>query len=327
MKSISKAMVLAAGFGLRARPLTLVRPKPLFPCLTRPLIGHVLEDLARIGVEEVVVNVHHLADQVEAFLAEPPAGLKLKVLREPEILGVGGGLKNAEKLLDSGTFILINSDIYTEIDLKALVRAHFESRAWATLALHDYPKFNQVAVGLDGKIKGFRGSEKPEPGQGGLRKLAFTGVHVIDPDIFDLLPPGPGDIIPWYQKAIEQGRPPAAFEVDNLLWHDAGTLAGYLELHRELLSRSGSGPVFLGPGAKVHPGAEIRGWAALMSGAEVENEAVVENSILWPGASAASGALVSGSVLADGVRAEGLVKDRAVVETGPSGTQKSQKAS
>ena len=96
---LKKAMVLAAGFGVRARPLSLVRPKPLFPVLGKPLIAHILDRLAAAGIEEVVVNAHHLADRLVDFLTGTGPDVIIHVLREEVILGTGGGVGNARPLL------------------------------------------------------------------------------------------------------------------------------------------------------------------------------------------------------------------------------------
>src|SRR3989339_1786704 len=113
-----KAMLFAAGFGTRLRPLTLTQPKPLLPVGGRPLLDWVLGHLARFGVEEAVLNAHHLAEQIQAYAAQYPA-MRLQVLVEtPQILGTGGGLWNARQALAGASLILVcNGDILTDLDL------------------------------------------------------------------------------------------------------------------------------------------------------------------------------------------------------------------
>ena len=194
MGEIRKAMILAAGLGQRARPMSLIRPKPLFPVLNVPSIARIMEMLRASGVEEIIINLHHLAPLASYYLTALD-GFRTITLEEPEILGTGGGVHNAREHLTE-PFFLINSDIYFEMDLRAAARDHFDANAAATLVMHDFPRFNQTSVHHDGLIKGFRLTDAPPDS----RLLAFSGVHVIDPVIFSFMEPGPGDIITVYKK-------------------------------------------------------------------------------------------------------------------------------
>ncbi|MEW6265291.1 MAG: NDP-sugar synthase [Thermodesulfobacteriota bacterium] len=314
-QTIEQAMILAAGQGVRAVPLSLVRPKPLFPLLNQPLIGHVLDLLAHHGITEVAINLHHLADKLEAYLARLETPVKIRTLREPEILGTGGGVKNAEAFLKDGPFILINSDVKIDLDLSQVVRDHMAHRPMATLVLHDYPRFNQVAVDPAGWIVGFRGKMSGALATGrslAWRRLAFTGVHVVEPEVLSWLPPGRSDIIAAYQRIVGEGGLIRAYVADELAWWDAGTLKDYLRLHADLLS-SRTDNLVADPSASISPGARVNGWACLGPGAVVEDGAVVENSILWPGASVKAGVRVRDSVLTDGARAKSDIISGAVI--------------
>ena len=121
------AMILAAGFGTRLRPLTEELPKPLVPVLGRPLIEHTLMHLAEVGVDEVVINLHHLPEAIPATLGDGAAyGLEIHYVREQgQIRGTGGGIRGARSLLDgSGTFIVLNGDILFEPDLAEALALH-----------------------------------------------------------------------------------------------------------------------------------------------------------------------------------------------------------
>jgi len=313
MNGVTRAMILAAGFGERARPLSLVRPKPLFPVLGRPLIAHSLDWLAGYGLREVVINTHHLAARLEQYLAGLETGLNLRTIREEKILGTGGGVKNARPFLGSEPFVLINGDILTDLDLAAAVAAHLTHRPPATLVLHDCPRFNNVAVDEIGLIRGFR-----ERWSGRFRILAFTGVQVVEPEVLGRIPEGFSDLIETYQQMIEAGRPPRAYIVDGPAWREVGTPASYLELQAELLKGRPEGPLFIAPGARVSSRAVIEGWASLSDGAVVESEAYIKDSILWPGAKAAAGVRVIGSVVADGAAARRDLAGEILVEADES---------
>ena len=312
MNGIIKAMILAAGYGTRARPLSYVRPKPLFPVLNKPLIQYAIDRLEAAGVEEAVVNAHHLADRLVDDLTGAVSNLTLFTLREDIILGTGGGIRNAEPFLVDGPFAVINSDIYTDIDLAPVFERHLQSGALATLVLHDHERFNMVGLEGDGetggRIIGFRNRHGTAP-----RVLAFTGIHVIDPALLARIPEGPGDIIAVYQQAIDQRERIEAYVADGLDWWDAGTIDSYLDLHGHLLARWPEGPVLLGDLAEVEPGAEVTGWASLGLAAKVSAGAVVKDSVLWPGAVVAPGVRIERCVVADGVVADEDAVGRAFV--------------
>src|SRR3954467_15963979 len=115
-----KAMILAAGFGERLWPLTVDRTKPALPVLGKPLVGYVAEYLAGCGIRDVVVNLHHEPDSVRRALGDGSRfGVHLEYVFEPDILGTSGALDNARALLDSGTFVVINGKLLTNLDLKS----------------------------------------------------------------------------------------------------------------------------------------------------------------------------------------------------------------
>jgi mannose-1-phosphate guanylyltransferase len=313
MSYIDTAMVLAAGFGQRARPLSFVRPKPLFPVLNIPLIDRILGRLKTVGVKKVVVNTHHLADTVTVHLHNFDTDLNIHTLMEPEILGTGGGIKNAEAFLSEKPFYVVNSDVYSDIDFIAAAKTHFACRALATLVMHDYPLFNQVAVANHNQVVGFR-NNRPDESGGPARTLAFTGVHVLNPGIFKYIPSGPGDIIDVYQYLIDKGEPPAAHVAKKLVWHDAGTRERYLDLHCELLTGRDDSPILIDESAHVAETARLEGFVCVGPGATVEPGAVVKDTVLWPNSRVDRDARVINSVVADNAVARGDIRDQAVVD-------------
>ena len=131
-----KAMVLAAGFGLRMRPLTQLVAKPALPVLNRPLIQWTLEALAGAGVREVMVNLHHLPRTVERAVGDGTRfGLHVRYSREREILGTGGGPRRVRRFFAGGPALLVNGDMAFGLDLSKLIERHRSSGACATLAL------------------------------------------------------------------------------------------------------------------------------------------------------------------------------------------------
>src|SRR5512141_1546673 len=133
-----KAMILAARYGERLWPLTADRTKPALPVLGKPLVGYVAEYLARFGIKEIVVNLHHHPDSVRRALGDGESfGVRLEYVHEPIILGTSGALDNARHLLEGGTFVVVNGKLITDIDLNEALAEHRRRNALATLVLKE----------------------------------------------------------------------------------------------------------------------------------------------------------------------------------------------
>jgi len=222
-----RALVLAAGLGTRLLPYTRHTPKPLFTIDNRPLLDIVLTRLADAGCRGAIVNTHHLHEKIESFLWHQRYPMPVQTRYEPEILGTGGAIANCADFLNSGPFLVINSDIYTDIDPAAVFRFHDGHSAPVTLVLHDCPRFNRVWVDKKERITGFGENRKAVAPD--MRQLAFTGIHVIDPRIFEFLPPAGtfSNIIEMYDRMISDGIPLQAMIVSGHTWHDIGTPGDY----------------------------------------------------------------------------------------------------
>jgi mannose-1-phosphate guanylyltransferase len=267
-----KAMILAAGYGTRLRPLTDKRPKVLMPVANKPIIARVIEHLKAHRVSDIVVNAHHLHEQLTSYLDRGrPFGLNIDVRVEPEILGTGGGLKNTEGFWDHKPFLVINGDILTDIDLTHVYAEHKRSGALVTLVLHDFEPFNQVQVDTVGNVTDI--ARKSSPG-----RLAFTGVHVIDPELLFSIPSGVfSDIITCYQELIHAGNKVRAFLAKGRYWRDIGTVKSYMEANRELARHR----FLIGSGCRIAPSASLQDWAVIGDRCRVEKGVMLKRSILW----------------------------------------------
>lgn len=189
-----KAMVLAAGQGTRLHPLTEHTPKALVPVAGRPMIEYSLLLLKRYGIRDIIINLHHLGDQIESYLGDGKQwGLQITYSKEPELLDTGGGLLKAKPFLQDGTFIVINTDVLIDLSLSDLVAFHEKNCAVATLVLRPDPladQFGSMEIDGDGRIRRFlqtwtAATELSVP----TTELMFTGVQVLEPRVFDYMAP------------------------------------------------------------------------------------------------------------------------------------------
>ncbi|TMA28808.1 MAG: NDP-sugar synthase [Deltaproteobacteria bacterium] len=336
-----KAMVLCAGFGTRLRPLTDQVPKPLVPLCGLPLLRYNFALLQNAGVSEIVINTHHLGAEMEKGAQKLAAELRLDlhVSREgKQILGTGGGVRRAQPMLGGGTFFLLNGDMIFDVDLQAALAAHRAAGAAATMVLLPYPKgatYGAVEVDAAFNVRRIAGrGAAPEPG---LSKMHFTGVHVVEPELLDKLPPeGESDINRTaYVRLIHDGARVHGF-LQKGYWGDLGNPRSLLRANLDVLQgalplsrfRPGADPFALteerAPGAHVHPSArvegELRGRVLIHAGAQVaqgarvgpdavlgskvrvDAGAQVERAVCWDGTHVAAGERVADAIAAPGVR-------------------------
>lgn len=231
-----KAMVLAAGLGTRMAPLTQKTPKPLIPLNGKPFLFYTLKYLAHYGIREIVINLHHLGDQIRAFLGDGSShGVKIAYSEEPEILGTGGGIKKAEKLLGNQPFLVINSDLLTDIRLDQFIRFHFEKGGAASLVLREDPLVERYgAMEIDGSNRIRRILGKGAGYSGPLRKRMFAGIHILDPAVLDAVPPGLFySITDAYIDLVSRNARLYGFETADY-WADIGTLDQYRQINETL---------------------------------------------------------------------------------------------
>lgn len=237
-------MILAAGLGTRLRPLTDQTPKALVTVGGVPMLERVARRMIDAGVDRLVVNVHHLADQVVAFIDERHGfGVDVRISRETDRpLETGGGLLHArEHFREDAPFLLHNVDVVSNVDLAAMAAAHAESGALATLAVSDRPtdrplRFDrdglQARVARDGSVKAAR------PVHGDPVDRAFAGIHVVSPAIFDLMTEtGAFSIIAPYIRLAGEGHRILPYDVSGALWLEVGD-PDRLEKARRFMRRS-----------------------------------------------------------------------------------------
>ena len=267
-----KAFILAAGMGTRLRPYTEHTPKPLFPVAGRPLIDRIIRRLEQAGFTDIAINLHHLGEQIEQFVERQGYRARIKLLHEPQILGTGGGIKNLGNFWRASPLLVINSDILTDIDLKALYDDHVANHCQATLAVLDRSEFNTVTVDAGGHILAF---SEPDRSSRKTTQLAFTGIQVIEPAFVDFTPDEPFfSSIDVYRAMIKAGRNVRAYRVRDPFWEDLGTPRRYLECASQAMAREaftaafGRAPVHKPVFTKLKGDGSDRRWYRVTAGSD-----------------------------------------------------------
>ena len=232
-----KAMVLAAGLGVRLRPLTDRTPKPLLPIAGRPLLVWNLLLLQRHGITDVLINLHHLGDQIVQAIGDGTRfGLRVAYSHEPEPQGTGGGIGQAAPFLKDGPFLVLNGDTLSACDLTGLIAAHRAGKALATLALRDDPeaaRWGPVTVDAGARILQINGTPPLAPRAEPLpTPCMFAGIHVMEPAVLDAIPPGPGSIIDVYHALLGKGLLLRGWRMSGY-WSDIGTRERYEQAERD----------------------------------------------------------------------------------------------
>jgi mannose-1-phosphate guanylyltransferase / phosphomannomutase len=320
-----KAVILAGGEGTRLRPLTSNQPKPMMPIVNVPMMEHIVRLLAHHGFDDIVVTVAFLANHIRTYFDDGSEfGVRMRYASEESPLGTAGSVRNAIDELDE-TFLVIAGDVVTDIDLEALVDDHRKHEAFASIGLkrvENPVEFGIVITREDRTIERFL--EKPTWGQV-FSDTINTGIYVLEPGIFDFIPPGEvvdfsGDVFP---KVLERGLPLYGHVVDGY-WEDVGTLEAYRSAHEDILDgrvhlelpgfrvRENvwlgenadlspeavvEGPVLVGDNSRIEAGAVLRPYTVLGNDVVVKNDAFLERSVVHDHVYIGRGSRLRGAVI------------------------------
>ena len=335
-----KAVVMAGGEGSRLRPLTIGRPKPMVPMVSKPVMAHILDHLKRQGITEVVVTLYFMPDLVQSYFGDGSnLGMKIHYAVEETPLGTAGSVKNAQQYLDE-PFVIISGDAVTDINLQEVIAFHQERGADATLTLYRVPnplEYGVIITDPDGKVTQFL--EKPSWGEV-ISDTVNTGIYVIDPSVLDLIEEGVStdwskDVFP---QLLESGRPLYGY-VAGGNWTDVGDIGEYMRAssdvlaHRVQTDEMGEhiggdvwvgngveiapdaqlyGPIYLGEEVKIKGGVIIHGPAVVRDYTIVDNRVHIDRSIIWRNCYIGEGAEIRGAI----VGRQCTIKNKAVLFEG-----------
>ena len=330
-----KAIILVGGEATRLRPLTCNTPKVMVPVLNIPFLEHVIHHLSQHQVTEVVLASSQRQQSIESYFADGRQfGVKLHYSIEDIPLGTGGAVKNAEKYLDE-TFLVLNGDIFTDLDITTMMKFHRDRKAKVTIALtpvDDPTSYGLVETNTQGKITRFL--EKPSPSEV-TTNLINAGTYILEPDILQRIPPQTKFSFEHelFPPLVDQGEPAYAYP-SSAYWMDIGTPEKYLQLHRDLLNGKSSRYTphperLIGEQSHLHPTAQINkpvvigdnciiearvkliGPVVIGSGCTIQSDATIEDSVIWDNTQVGHGAVVKSCALANDchLNADCLVQD------------------
>ena len=298
-----RALILAGGKGTRLRPLTVYTPKPVVPIVNKPFLLYQLEILARAGITDVTLSLSYQPNKIEDSLGDGSEyGVHITYVTEPSPLGTAGAFRFAAG--DSKeTTIVLNGDILTDVDLKAVVDKHRSGGAEATITLarvSDPSKYGLVETDADGKVLRF--IEKPsyeEAKSLGIDTIN-AGIYVLEPSVLDLIDEGVNSSFEYFvfPALLEAGRPVLSHIIEDGYWRDIGTPESYLAAHHDLLAgRLPQIAIDRSTSPETAPTARIDSTSVIGENCVIKPNARIINSVLGPGVHVEEKAVISGSVI------------------------------
>ena len=332
-----KAVILAGGQATRLLPLTCNIPKVMVPVLNIPFLEHIICYLREHQIKHITLAHSRLTQPIESYFGDGSQfGVKFSYAVEGTPLGTAGAVKNAERYLDE-TFLALNGDIFTDLDITAMIASHLERKAKATIALtpvDDPTSYGLIETNAEGRVTRFL--EKPSWNQV-TTNMINAGTYVLEPEVLAYIPPQANfsfehDLFPLL---LDQDEPIYAYP-SSAYWIDIGTLEKYPRLHLDLLSDKRS-QYTLAPGEEVqigeqsyiHPTAQIKGAiligsnctigrkvkltgpVVIGSGSTILEDTAIEKSIIWRNVRLGPRVNLKNSIVADNccLNADSIIED------------------
>jgi mannose-1-phosphate guanylyltransferase len=308
-----QAIVLVGGEGTRLRPLTYGTPKPMVPIVNVPFLARTMERLRDAGITDVILPAGYLPQAIIDYFGDgSDLGMRITYVIEETPLGTAGALKNVEEHI-TGPFFVLNGDVLTSLDLRAMMHAHQQTGGIGTLHLirvEDPSAFGCVVHDASGRISAF--IEKPPAGQAPTNAVN-AGTYLLEREILAMIPAGRPVSIEreTFPNVIAAGKALYAYTTSDY-WIDLGRPDHYLKAHRDVLcgtmplgvaATQGSGliaPVVLADDVFVDPTARVGPNVVLGAGTRVGAGAVIRDSVLWENVDVGDGAQIDESIVASG---------------------------
>lgn len=301
-----KALFLAGGEGTRLQPLTDKLPKPMVPIMNKPLLERTMIHFKKSGISEIVISSCYQPQQIEEYFGDGEQfGLKIQYIVEDLPLGTGGAIKKAEAQFKD-TFIVFNSDILSDIDLKKMMDYHKNSHALATIAVtevEDPSAYGVVEFDTDGYATSF--VEKPKL-EDVSSNFINAGIYIFEPEIFEKISINSVVSVERevFPKILAEGHKICVYK-DASYWIDIGNLEKYKQVHKDIMLRkckmvdfdSTDSNIILGKNVKIHPDSKIMGPAYIGDNCEICSKAVISHSVIGNNVTIGSGSRVVGSIL------------------------------
>lgn len=317
-----KAVILVGGEGTRLRPLTCNITKAMVPILNKPFLEHLLGYLKGHGITDIILAMSYLPHGIQGHLGDGAGlGVSLSYLIEEEPLGTAGAVKNAERYLDE-TFLMLNGDVFTDLDITSAIDFHRKRKAAATIAVtpvDDPTAYGLIETGKGGRITRFL--EKPRREEV-TTNMINAGIYVLEPDILARIPPDKKVSIEreTFQRLLAKGEPMYAYS-SPAYWLDMGTPEKYLKLNHDLLmgkapslfrvtggEQTGVGqinpsanikaPALIGKGCVIGPGVTVKGPVVIGPECKIEEGATIEGAVLWNNVSVGKKAILRNCIVA-----------------------------
>jgi mannose-1-phosphate guanylyltransferase len=325
----TKAVILVGGLGTRLKPLTNLVPKSVVPVLNRPFMEHTFAYLKSHGIEDIILTVNYLPEIIRRHFGDgSDYGVRLSYCHEEEPMGTAGAVKNAEEYLDT-TFLVLNGDVFTDLDLSDLLTCHRENCSKTTIALQwvENPSaFGVVETGNNDRVLAF--IEKPPPGEETTNWIN-AGIYVLEPEILKYMPEKTHYMFEkgLFPRIVEEDEPVYGYEFRGY-WMDTGTLDFYHTLNRDLLfnktcspligdlestgitpgenvtidaSAGIVSPVLFGDNCRIGANVYIRGPVVIGDNCVIENGANLDDSIIWDNVKIGEKSVLSGSIISSNI--------------------------
>jgi len=309
LKTPPKAVILVGGPGTRLQPLTHYMPKSMVPVLNKPFMEYTIAYLKQFGIEDMILALNYLPDVIQNYFGDGSKfGVRLTYCVENSPMGTAGAVKNTEQYLSS-TFIVLNGDVFTDLDIADMLAFHQNKGARATISLNwvdDPSAFGTVETDSDQGVKRF--IEKPRPGEATTNWIN-AGTYILEPEVLGHVPANSHYMFEdgLFPRLLELGEPVYGYPYSGY-WLDMGNPEKYLSLNRDLLLSKTSSPlihdsdrdrIYYDQDVTIHPSAKIAAPAVIGSKCQIsqgvhikgpvvigpdcrlEEGVSIENAVLW----------------------------------------------